>query len=334
MLAIGNPFGVGQTVTSGIVSALARTGVETGNFDYFIQTDAAINPGNSGGALVDLQRPSGRHQHGDLHPLGRLGRHRLRYPGEYGAHRGRGRREGRADRAAVVRGAAAGGDYRYRRQPQYRSAARSADHRGCAGQSGGARPGSNRAMRSSRSTASTSTRRRGSISVSRPRSSAASRTSPMCERQDGRRRRCGDRGARRGGGPDGRRSAAIRGLRARPLRVLTPAVAQDMNLPFDSKGVVVTRVASGSPAEEMGLQKGDVIVSHRRPEDQRRGDVQVAGLDAGGRMADCAGAQRTDDPVLYQRIASDGRSLSRLRRASGRATARWPTSFGRNRWMR
>ncbi len=54
VLAVGNPFGVGQTVTSGIVSALARTGVETSNFDYFIQTDAAINPGNSGGALVNL----------------------------------------------------------------------------------------------------------------------------------------------------------------------------------------------------------------------------------------------------------------------------------------
>src|SRR5690606_3152191 len=54
VLAVGNPFGVGQTVTSGIVSALARTGVETNNFDYFIQTDAAINPGNSGGALVNL----------------------------------------------------------------------------------------------------------------------------------------------------------------------------------------------------------------------------------------------------------------------------------------
>jgi Do/DeqQ family serine protease len=54
VLAIGNPFGVGQTVTSGIVSALARSGVEINDLNYFIQTDAAINPGNSGGALVDM----------------------------------------------------------------------------------------------------------------------------------------------------------------------------------------------------------------------------------------------------------------------------------------
>ncbi|MCO4316769.1 DegQ family serine endoprotease [Phyllobacterium sp. 21LDTY02-6] len=54
VLAIGNPFGVGQTVTSGIVSAQARTRVGVSDFDFFIQTDAAINPGNSGGALVDM----------------------------------------------------------------------------------------------------------------------------------------------------------------------------------------------------------------------------------------------------------------------------------------
>lgn len=54
VLAIGNPFGVGQTVTSGIVSALARTQVGITDFQFFIQTDAAINPGNSGGALVTL----------------------------------------------------------------------------------------------------------------------------------------------------------------------------------------------------------------------------------------------------------------------------------------
>ncbi|MFC3614586.1 trypsin-like peptidase domain-containing protein [Lutimaribacter marinistellae] len=55
VLAIGNPFGIGQTVSSGIVSGLARSGVATGNArGYFIQTDAAINPGNSGGALIDV----------------------------------------------------------------------------------------------------------------------------------------------------------------------------------------------------------------------------------------------------------------------------------------
>ncbi len=54
VLAIGNPFAVGQTVTHGIVSALARTGVGITDYQFFIQTDAAINPGNSGGALVDL----------------------------------------------------------------------------------------------------------------------------------------------------------------------------------------------------------------------------------------------------------------------------------------
>ncbi len=54
VLAIGDPFGVGQTVTSGIVSALARTQVGISDNQFFIQTDAAINPGNSGGALVDM----------------------------------------------------------------------------------------------------------------------------------------------------------------------------------------------------------------------------------------------------------------------------------------
>jgi serine protease DegQ len=53
VLAIGNPFAVGQTVTGGIVSALGRTGLGINTFENFIQTDAAINPGNSGGALID-----------------------------------------------------------------------------------------------------------------------------------------------------------------------------------------------------------------------------------------------------------------------------------------
>ncbi|MEE2971316.1 MAG: DegQ family serine endoprotease [Pseudomonadota bacterium] len=54
VLAIGNPFGVGQTVTSGIISALARSAGGVSDFNFFIQTDAAINPGNSGGALITM----------------------------------------------------------------------------------------------------------------------------------------------------------------------------------------------------------------------------------------------------------------------------------------
>ena len=55
VLAIGNPFGIGQTATSGIVSALGRSGLSVEGYEYFIQTDASINPGNSGGALVNLK---------------------------------------------------------------------------------------------------------------------------------------------------------------------------------------------------------------------------------------------------------------------------------------
>ncbi|MEM9332241.1 MAG: Do family serine endopeptidase [Pseudomonadota bacterium] len=55
VLAIGNPFGVGQTVTSGIISAVARSTSGISDFGFFIQTDAAINPGNSGGALIDMR---------------------------------------------------------------------------------------------------------------------------------------------------------------------------------------------------------------------------------------------------------------------------------------
>jgi serine protease Do len=55
VIAVGNPFGLGQTVTSGLVSALGRTGLVKQGYEDFIQTDAAINPGNSGGALINLK---------------------------------------------------------------------------------------------------------------------------------------------------------------------------------------------------------------------------------------------------------------------------------------
>jgi serine protease Do len=55
VIAVGNPFGLGQTVTSGLVSALGRTGLGKQGYEDFIQTDAPINPGNSGGALINLK---------------------------------------------------------------------------------------------------------------------------------------------------------------------------------------------------------------------------------------------------------------------------------------
>ena len=76
VMAIGNPFGLGGSVTAGIVSARGRN-IESGPYDNYIQTDAAINKGNSGGPLFNMERRGHRHQH--RHPVahGRLGRHRL-----------------------------------------------------------------------------------------------------------------------------------------------------------------------------------------------------------------------------------------------------------------
>ena len=85
MLAVGDPFGVGKTVTMGIVSAKGRGGMGIEEYEDFIQTDAAINPGNSGGALVNLK--------GELVGINtaiasrerRLRGHRLRDPDQHGA---------------------------------------------------------------------------------------------------------------------------------------------------------------------------------------------------------------------------------------------------------
>jgi hypothetical protein len=77
VLAIGNPFGFGNSVTFGIVSALGRNHLGINRFEDFIQTDAAINPGNSGGALVDTGRQPDRNQQHDLLAVGRLARDRV-----------------------------------------------------------------------------------------------------------------------------------------------------------------------------------------------------------------------------------------------------------------
>ena len=75
-MAIGNPFGLGGSVTAGIISARGRN-IDSGPYDNYIQTDAAINKGNSGGPLFNMERRGHRHQHRDPVADRRLGRHRL-----------------------------------------------------------------------------------------------------------------------------------------------------------------------------------------------------------------------------------------------------------------
>ena len=103
VLAIGNPFGVGQTVTSGIVSALARTEVGVSDYQFFIQTDAAINPGNSGRRADRHQWPADRHQHGDLLAHRRQHRHRFCHSGQHGQRRGPIGAHGKQGRPALAR---------------------------------------------------------------------------------------------------------------------------------------------------------------------------------------------------------------------------------------
>ncbi|STV79750.1 HtrA protease/chaperone protein [Klebsiella michiganensis] len=83
-VAIGNPFGLGETVTSGIVSALGRSGLNVENYENFIQTDAAINRGNSGGALVNLNGELIGINTAILAPDRRQHWYRLRYSEQHG----------------------------------------------------------------------------------------------------------------------------------------------------------------------------------------------------------------------------------------------------------
>ena len=116
VLAIGNPFGVGQTVTHGIISALARTQVGITDYQFFIQTDARDQSRQFRRRAGRHDRQACRHQYRDLFALRRFAGNRLCHPRQHGARRGRLRQERRqGGEAAVARRAAAGGDARDRR---------------------------------------------------------------------------------------------------------------------------------------------------------------------------------------------------------------------------
>ena len=141
VLAIGNPFGVGQTVTSGIISALARTQVGISDYGFFIQTDAAINPGNSGGALVTMDgKLAGINTAIYSRSGGSVGIG-FAIPANMVAGFLAAERQGRASRPALDRRQRPGRDRRYGRGPGPRPSDRHRRRRALSRQSRRPRPG-------------------------------------------------------------------------------------------------------------------------------------------------------------------------------------------------
>ena len=259
VLAIGNPFGVGQTVTSGIVSALARTGVETNNYEFFIQTDAAINPGNSGGALVDLE--------------GRLVGINTAIFSQSGGSIGIGFAIP-ANMARVVANAGIAGQPIVRPWFGARMQTVSAD---IAESLGLERPyGALITEIAPGGPAEKAGFAVGDVILSVDGVEIAQpsafdfrlATRPVGETAEiGYIRRGEARTAQvtleAAPGAEGE-AVTIEGntrFAGASVRSLTPAVAQELGLAFDAKGIHVVEVARGSPADRMGLQAGDIILN-------------------------------------------------------------------------
>jgi serine protease Do len=257
VLAIGNPFGVGQTVTSGIVSALARTGVESSNYEFFIQTDAAINPGNSGGALIDL--------------AGRLVGINTAIFTRTGGSIGIGFAIP-ANMAKVVAEAGVAGGTLVRPWFGARMQEVTAD---IADGLGLDRPrGALITEVAPGGSAEAAGFRAGDVIHSVdgfPVQQPSAFDFRLATKQIG-------ASVEIGYFRDGRDATATVALQAAPggdlveitgntrfrgvaVATMTPAIAQELRLPYSAKGVVVRSVAEGSPAHIMGLQTGDIILN-------------------------------------------------------------------------
>jgi Do/DeqQ family serine protease len=261
VLAIGNPFGVGQTVTSGIVSALARTQVGVSDYQFFIQTDAAINPGNSGGALIDMNgkligintaifsRSGGSHGIGFAIP---------------------------ANMVKIVIDSARGGGATVKR-PWFGARLDSVD-REKAEALGLDRPtGALVASLVDKSPAAESGLKRGDVIVAVDNQEIGDpdafgfrfATKGLSGQASLSVQRAGKRiivPVKLMAAPETRPREPVQIKSRSPLAGLTvmnmsPAVAEELSVDTASEGVVVSAVEDGSNAQQVGFQKGDVIVS-------------------------------------------------------------------------
>ena len=260
VLAIGNPFGVGQTVTQGIISALARTHVDVSDYQFFIQTDAAINPGNSGGALVDM--------------AGRLiGINTAIYSKSGGSH-GIGFAIPANMVRVVVASARAGGKQVTRPWYGARMQLVTAD---IAESMGLDRPaGALVASVTAESPAAASGLKAGDVIIAvdgaevldpdsfgfRFATKAVGGTTSITIMRNGKRLILPTRlmAAPETRPREARRISGNTPLSGVTAANLSPAVADELSMGSDSDGVVVMDVAAGSPAQQVGFQKGDIIL--------------------------------------------------------------------------
>jgi serine protease Do len=271
-LAIGNPFGIGQTVTMGIISATGRAGLNPENYEDFIQTDAAINPGNSGGALVNtsgqligintaiLSRSGGNAGVGFAIPIN-MAREVMDQLVKTGkvvrGYMGAGVQDITPDLAKAFGLKSATGAAITRVEPDSPA------------EKGGLQAGDVVTAVNGEPVADSAALR---LRISRTAPGTPVKLS--VQREGGQREltvtlaRLPERGGPTAGddddGPLGQGTGST--LRGLSVDELTPDIISELQLPRATKGVVVTRVEQGSPSAEAGLRRGDVITQvNRRP---------------------------------------------------------------------
>lgn len=287
VVAIGNPFGLNQTVTLGIVSATGRGGLGIEDYEDFIQTDAAINPGNSGGALID--------ERGDL-----IGINTAIVSGGSGGNQGVGfaipgnmarnvmeqiLKNGKVTRAWLgvsIQPVTQNIAKAFRLTETYGALVGDVTKDSPAARSGletgdivldidGQKVEDSRALQLKIGNMSPGTTAKLTVFRNGATREIAVKLGEM------------PASAGQSGGAPGNPAAVTRGI---SVGELTPAIANQLKLPAGTKGVVVTNVDPASPAAEVGLQQGDVIQeANRQP---------VTGVAGFGRAVQSAG----DQPVL------------------------------------